>query len=172
MRWLILLVAIAACHPGGEYVARDRETENIDRGETNGRSLDFISNKPGGDEWDIRVRGTSMWASYGKDAATDKLGAFNLTDKESRKVWRLVDAMDLANHKKGKPDDDNGYVTLRLREPGGEDDKHDVYTVYIPRENGSEEEDDENAGVDKDFIELAIYLRELVQKYKKETPNF
>jgi hypothetical protein len=155
-------VTAAACPSGGVYEQADRSPSNIDRGDTNGRTFDFVSNKPEGDEWDIRVRGTSMWASYARDDSTDKLGgAVNITDKESRKIWRLVDQLDLENRKKGQKDPDTGYVTLVLHEPGENETQHDIYTVYVSRDTQ-----------DDDVIALATYLRELVTKYKKETPNF
>ena len=159
MRWLIVVLLAVACHPGGEYVPLDRESQGVDRGEVNGRTFDFVANKPDGDEWTIRLRGTSMWVSYSKEENSDKLGSMNLTEKESDKLWQLVDALDLPNKKKGEPDQDDGYVTMVLREPG--DDKHEIHTVYFARDTD-----------DEDVIKLAEYLRKLVAKYKQETPNF
>jgi hypothetical protein len=165
VRWLIVAMLVAACHPGGEYVPLDRESQGVDRGETNGRTFDFVANKPDEkndnkwEQWTIRLRGTAMWVSYSKDERDDKLGSISLTDKESDKIWKLVDALDLPNHKKGVADEDSGVVTMVLREPG--EDKHDIHTVYFSRDTDEEE-----------VIKLASYLRELVTKYKKETPNF
>ena len=132
---------------------------NLDRGETNGRMFDFVSDKPEGDDWQIRIRGTSMWVSYANEKKTDQLGTQNLTEKESDKLWELVDALDIPSRKIGKKDEDNGTVTLRLREPG--EDKHDIYTVYVSRETE-----------DEDVIAVGNYLRKLVGKHFKETPNF
>jgi hypothetical protein len=162
---LVVAMVLAACHPGGEYMPQDRSAANIDRGETNGRTFDFVSQKPEGDtwaEWNIRIRGTTMFASYARDDATDKLGgAVSITDKESRKVWRLVDALGIEKRDKGKKDPDDGYVTLVLHEPGENDTQHDLYTVYVSRSTA-----------DDDVLALAEYLRSLITKYKKETPNF
>jgi hypothetical protein len=157
-RWIILVLTLAAC-PGGEYVASERSAA-VDTGDTNGRMFDFVSNKPEGDDWQIRVRGASMWVSYGNEDSTDELGAKNLSAKETRKVWKLIDQLDLPSRKKGKKDRDEGYVQLRLREPGGED-GHDIFQVYVSRDT----EDD-------DVLALATYLRELVAKYHKEKPSF
>ena len=163
MRVLVLvaatIVASGACHPGGSYAPTGRAGGDVDRGETNGRMFDFVSNKPEGDDWQIRVRGTAMWVSYAHEDSSDPLGTQNIDEKESAKLWDLVDKLDIPSRKKGKKDEDNGYVTLRLREPG--EDQHDIYTVYVSRET----EDDE-------VIAIAEYLRALVTKHFKEKPNF
>jgi hypothetical protein len=158
VRVLLFAVAIAACHPGGEY-ATGHNAGELDRGETNGRQFDWVSNKPEGDDWQIRIRGSALWASYSKDAKADKLGTVNLDAKETKKLWELVDALAMSDRKQGKKDEDEGYVTLRLREPG--DDQHDIFTSYVSRNTD-----------DDDVISLGKYLRELVKKYFKEEPNF
>ena len=122
--------------------------------------FDFVSNKPEGDDWQIRIRGSSMWASYSNEDTSDELGTRNLTDKETRKVWKLIDKLEIPQRKKGKKDEDEGYVQLRLREPGGEE-GHDIFTIYVSRET----EDD-------DVLALAEYLGDLIGKYHKEKPNF
>jgi len=153
-------VVLAACSPGGEYVKSGHSfaTEN-DRGETNGRMFDFVSNKPDGDDWQIRIRGSSLWASYAKEDKTDPLGNANLTEKETRKIWQLIDNLNLADRKKGKKDEDEGYVELRLREPT--DEQHELITRFITR-----------ATEDEDVVALAEYLQDLIKKYFKEKPNF
>ncbi len=156
----ISLVLLTACHAGGEYVQAGRQA-TADRGETNGRRFDFVSYKPEEDEWQIRVTGSSMWVSYAKETSADKLGSINLTEKETNKLWNLIDALDIPNRKKGKKDEDEGYVSLQLKEPGGEDDSGDTHQVYISR-----------ATDDEDLITLAKYLQDLTEKYKKERPNF
>ena len=160
MRVLLIAILLAACGSGGAYVPRDRQSGDVDRGEVNGRMFDFVSNKPEGDDWQIRIRGSSMWASYSNEDKSDDLGTKNLTAKETDKVWKLIDALELENRKKGKKDEDEGYVQLRLREPGG-DDGHDFISVFVSR-----------ADPDDEVIELAEYLRTLVAKYTKEKPNF
>ena len=162
MRRLVFLLAlgIASCKTGGEYVQSDRQGNDVDPGETNGRMFDFVSNKPEGDDWQIRIRGSSMWASFSHEDSTDDLGTKNLSRKEATKVWKLIDALDIPERKKGKKDEDEGYVQLRLREPGGEE-GHDIFTVFVSR-----------ATEDEDVIELAEYLRDLIKKYHKEKPNF
>jgi hypothetical protein len=162
VRLLVVLLAIAACHVGGEYQGSSMVAEAATQsGETNGRMFDFVSDKPDGDDWQVRVRGTSLWASYSKNAKTDKLGgAKNLSDDESVKLWNLIDALDIPSRKPGKADDDNGTVTLRLREPT-DDGPHDLYTIYVSRDT-----DDENV------IALGNYLRKLIEKHFGEQPNF
>lgn len=169
MRQLLFVVAgclvggLAGCpKAGGEYVQSDRRAGDVDRGETNGRRFDFVSNKPEQDEWQIRITGSSMWVSYAHEEKADKLGAFNLTDKETRKLWKLIDALDVPNRKVGKKDEDEGYVSIRLKEPG-EDGGGDAtsHHIYISR-----------ASEDRDLLALARYLQDLTEKYKRERPNF
>ncbi len=121
--------------------------------------FDFVSNKPDGDDWQIRIRGNSLWVSYSKDQKSDALGTKGITDKETDKIWKLIDNLELNDREKGKKDEDEGYITLRLREPG--ENQHDIYTVYVTR-----------ATEDNDVVELATYLQDLVTKYFKEKPNF
>lgn len=157
----MLGLALAACpKAGGSYAQGERAAGDIDRGETQGRMFDFVSNKPEGDDWQIRIRGSSIWASYSDEQDSSELPSRNLTTKETDKVWELIDAVEIPERKKGKKDEDAGYVQLRLREPGGEE-GYDFFTIYVSRET----EDDE-------VLELAEYLRELIGKYHKEKPNF
>jgi len=157
---LAALAVLAACpSAGGTYVQGDRQAGAADRGETNGRRFDFVSNKPEQDEWVIRITGSSMWVSYAREQTSDKLGSINLSDKETRKLWKLIDALDIPNRKQGKKDEDEGYVSLQLKEPG--DDGGELHHVYISR-----------ATDDDDLIALAKYLQDLTEKYKKERPNF
>jgi hypothetical protein len=161
VRCLLVIVCLAlACQPGGKYVQADRHTGNADRGETNGRRFDFVSNKLDEDDWQIRITGSSMWVSYAKLAETDKLGSINLTAKETRKLWSLIDAMDIPNRKAGKKDEDAGYVSLQLKEPSG-DGRSERNHVYISR-----------ASRDENLLALARYLQDLTEKYKKERPSF
>src|SRR4029079_1283917 len=98
--WLGLAWRLAAGpKAGGSYVQGDRRAGDVDRGETNGRRFDFVSNKPKLDEWQTRIAASSMWVSYAKTASADKLGWINLTDKETRKLWKLIDALDIPNRK-------------------------------------------------------------------------
>lgn len=159
--FVVFVCLLAACPgAGGNYVQGERRGGEVDHGETNGRRFDFVSNKPEEDEWQIRITGSSMWVSYARDASADKLGSINLTDKETRKLWKLIDAMDLPSRKLGKKDEDEGYVSLQLKEPGG-DDGGELHHVYISR-----------ASEDDDLLALAKYLQDLTEKYKKERPNF
>ena len=156
-----VLFAVAACHAGGSYGPSTGFGDDLDRGETNGRQFDFVTNKPDGDDWQIRIRGASLWAAYSNGAKSDQLGTANLSAKEVKKVWELVDALGIPDRKKGKQDPDEGYVTLRLREPGGSDNDADLYTVYVSRAEPGD-----------DVTSLAEYLQDLISKYFKEKPNF
>jgi hypothetical protein len=159
----IVLAALAglgiACHPGGDYAPSGRAGGGVDRGETNGRMFDFVSNRAEGDDWNIRIRGTSMNVSYGDGDKTKQLGTQNLDRKEADKVWELIDKLDIPSRGKGKKDEDSGYVQLRLREPG--EDQHDIYSTFVSREEPPE-----------DVVDLAEYLQKLVRKHFKTEPNF
>ena len=163
MKWYVTLLAVAlatGCKTGGEYVPLDREAGDVDTGETNGRMFDFVSNKPEGDDWQIRIRGSSLWAPYSHDDDAKDLGTKNLSNKEMHRIWKLIDAIEIPERKKGKKDEDEGYVQLQLREPGGED-GHDIFTIYVSR-----------ATEDEDVLALAEYLGDLVKKYTKKKPSF
>jgi hypothetical protein len=157
---LFACALVTACSPGGNYVQGQRQAGQVDRGETNGRRFDFVSNKPEQDDWQIRVTGSSMWVSWSHEDTSDKLGSINLSDKETRKLWTLIDALDIPNRKIGKRDEDEGYVSLQLKEPGG-DRGGELHHIYISR-----------ATDDEDLLSLARYLQDLTEKYKKERPNF
>jgi hypothetical protein len=154
-------MALGACNAGGSYTKSERHGGDVDRGETNGRRFDFVSNKPEQDDWQIRITGSSMWVSYAREESADKLGTINLTEAETTKLWNLIDALDIAGRKKGKKDEDEGYVSLQLKEPGDDAANGEVHRVYISR-----------ASDDEDLIALAKYLQDLTEKYKKERPNF
>ncbi len=163
MRAWIVVVAVYACAAcpaaRGGYVQGARSAER-DRGETQGRVFDFVSNKPDGDDWQLRLRGSSLWASYSHGAESDELPSRNLTPKETARVWELIDALDIPARKKGRKDHDAGYVYMRLREPGAQDD-YDLFEIYVSRDTEDER-----------VIELAEHLRGLIEKYHRETPNF
>jgi hypothetical protein len=165
VRPFVLLIAFAslvACHAGGEYAGSPMGGGSDEsRGETNGRMFDFVSNRAEGDDWNIRIRGTSMYVSYGNGTKVKTLGTENLTQKESDKIWDLIDKIDIPSRKEGKKDEDAGYVELRLREPGEK--LHDIYTVFIPRDNDN---------IDDDTAALIAYLQKLVQRHFKTEPNF
>lgn len=162
MRFLSLAIAVAALACGGQYQQGSGKAAGADRGETNGRQLDFVSNMPEGDDWQIRVRDSSLWAAYGDGNDVTELGTANLSTKDTDKLWRLVDDVDIAGRKKGQEDEDEGWVSLRLREPG-EEDEHDLFQINVSR---ADAEDDE------EVLALALELQKLVQKYLKKKPEF
>jgi len=160
VRVIALCLALVACSTGGEYVRGERAGAS-DRGETNGRMFDFVSNMPEGDDWQIRVRDSSLWAAYGDGEQVEDLGTAKLTDQETDKVWRLIDDVAIPERKKGKRDEDEGYVKLRLREPG--DEQYDIYSIYVSRAD---------AGDDDEVLSLAEYLQKLIQKHFNKKPEF
>lgn len=161
MRQLLLAIIVALIGCGGSYAKPgSEELESRDRGETNGRSFEFVSNKPEGDDWNIRIRDTSMSVGYGNEDKSEDLGTIELSKKEHDKVWKLIDALGIEGRKKGKKDEDEGYVMLRMREPGGEG-GHEMITVFVSR-----------ATADEYVLALAEYLQNIIAKYRKEKPNF
>lgn len=161
MRFLSLAVAVALAGCGGQYQQGSGKAAGADRGETNGRQLDFVSNMPEGDDWQIRVRDSSLWAAYGDGGDVKELGTANLSTKDTNKLWRLIDDVDIAGRKKGQEDEDEGWVSIRLREPG--DEEHDLFQINVSR---ADAEDDE------EVLALALELQKLVQKYLKKKPEF
>jgi hypothetical protein len=121
--------------------------------------FDFVSTKPDGDQWTLRFRGTGLWVAYSIDDKSDELGTLTLTDKESKKLWRLIDALALERRKEGSANHKSGTVLMRLREPTAEE--HELLTAYVPRNT------EEQA-----VLTLAEYLQDLVAKHSKERPNF
>jgi hypothetical protein len=156
---VLVVVTLANCKAGGQY-AGGSSGGGADRGETNGRMFDFVSYKPEGDDWQIRIREDSIWASYADGEDSTDFGAKSMSSKETEKVWQLIDDLALDERKKGRKDEDAGYVLLRLREPGGET-EHELVTVYVSR-----------ATEDQSVLDLGEYLGELVKKYYKKEPEF
>ena len=155
----LLVVGLAACKSGGQYGSGERQSGASDRGETNGRMFDFVSYKPEGDDWQVRIRDDSMWASYADGEDSTDLGTKSLSRRETEKVWQLIDDLALEERRTGKKDEEEGYVLLRLREPGGEE-GHDLITVYVSR-----------ATEDESVLELGQYLGELITKHFKKEPE-
>ena len=152
---LLVALLLAGCpRAGGDYASGGREPGIADRGETNGRMFDFISDKPDGDDWQIRIRDDSMWVSYADGDEVEDLGTHALTAKEARRVWDLIDNCDLGGRKKGKQNADTGSYQLKLREPTDESAEHDEISVFVSRETE-----------DEDVVALTEYLQKLIGKY-------
>lgn len=131
------------------------------RGDTNGRMFDFVSSKPDGGEWTVRIRGDSMWLAYATAEESKDLGPVTLSSKEARKLWALVDEVAVDEDEEVDPEaDDIGVVLLRIREPT-EDGEHDIVSIYLPR-------DTENESV----IDLAAYLIDLAKAHHDVEPAF
>lgn len=154
-----MALGLAACG-GGSYASSERVVGDVDRGETNGRTFEWISNLPDGEDWQVRVRDSSLWASYSEGETSKEYKAVNLDKKETRRLWDLIDNLQLPDRKKGKTDEDEGYVTLRIREPGG-DEGHDLFTANVSR-----------ATDDQDVIDVGAYLQKLILKYHKKEADF
>lgn len=161
VRSAVITIALALCVPasvpgcGGEnYTAVDDP-----RGEVNGRSFEFVSTKPDGTEWTFRIRGNSLWVGFVEKAKPGELGAIQLSSKERKKLWDLIDMVDVGGRKKGRPDEEHGTVIMRMREV--DEGEHEARTVHVSRRTD-----------DDDVIALANYLIDLVEKHKKVSPAF
>lgn len=148
------LASLAAC--GGT----DYTTPDDPRGEVNGRSFEFVSTKPDGTEWTFRVRGNSLWVGFVEKDKPGELGSIQLSGKERRRLWELIDMVDVGGRKRGKPDPENGTVIMRLREPDA-DGAHDTRSVQVSRHTE-----------DEDVLALANAFIDLVEKHKKVSPAF
>jgi hypothetical protein len=149
-------LTLAGCG-GGQYSSSTQRFGGAERGEANGRMLDYVAMSVDGDQWEVRIRGTSMWVAYSLEDKAESFKPVNLSTAESEKVWKLVDVIDLPSRRRGRVDEANGTILLRLREPG--DEEHDIYSVYFSREA-------ENQKVNN----LAKHLISLAKKYYNEKP--
>ena len=155
-----LAAGVTACKTGGAYEQSSMSGGEADRGEVNGRMFDLISNKPDGDDWQLRIRDSSMWAAYSSGTDSTELGTANLDGAETRKIWKMIDDLDLGGRDKGERDEDAGFLQLRLREPGG-DEGHEVISIYVSRSTD-----------DEAIVELGSYLQKLILKYHKKRADF
>jgi hypothetical protein len=149
------------CATGGVYAERDRSANLDSRGEANGTMFDMVSMTPDGDQWTIRLRGDNFWVANSLEDRKNDFGAVTLLPKESKKLWKLINAVDIPKRRKGIRDERNGDVLLRLREPSDDGDEHKIYSAYISRATEVES-----------IVELGDYMRDLIQKYHKEKPVF
>ncbi len=150
----IAVALAAACS------APDLRVSDDPRGEVNGRSFEFVSTKPDGTEWTFRTRGNSLWVGVVNETKADELGTIELSAKERRVLWKLIDLVDVGGRKKGKPDPEHGTVIMRLRE-ADDDGEHDLISVQVSRRTK-----------DQDVIDLANYLIDLVAKHKHVEAQF
>lgn len=157
---IMLVVALTAAFSVQGCGSNDYQVVDDPRGEVNGRSFEFVSTKPDGTEWTFRIRGNSLWVGFVEKEKTGELGAIQLSGKERKKLWELIDMVDVGGRKKGKPDEKHGTVIMRMREVD-DDGEHDSKMVQVSRHTE-----------DEDVIALANYLIDLVEKHKKVSPAF
>jgi hypothetical protein len=151
-----LASALAGCG-GGQYSTSTQRFGGAERGEANGRMFDYVAMSADGDQWEVRIRGNSMWLAYSLEDKAESFKPVVISSAEEAKVWKLVDVIDLPSRRRGRIDEANGSVLLRLREPG--DEEHDIYSVYFSREAENEK-----------VKSLAKYLTTLAKKYYNEKP--
>src|SRR5688572_12476004 len=158
LRLLAALALVAGCGKNLGPSPADR------RGDTNGRMFDFVSQKPDGSEWTIRVRGDSMWIGYADAKDAKELGPETLSGKETTKLWGLVDEVSVDEDEEippgGEISEEIGTVLLRIREPL-EDEDHEIISIYLPRDTDNES-----------VIDLANYLIDLAKRHHDVEPAF
>ena len=159
---LLLMAELAGgCTAAGEYAERDR-TGNFDkRGDTNGTMFDMVAMTPDGDQWTVRLRGDDLWVANSLEDRINDFGTVKLESKERKKLWKLIDAVNIPKRRKGARDEKNGDVLLKLREPSNDGDEHQLFSVYVSRASEVEA-----------IIDLGDYLRNLIAKYHKEKAVF
>ena len=151
----------SSCTAGGEYAERDR-TGNFDkRGDTNGTMFDMVAMTPDGDQWTVRLRCDELWVASSLEDRVNDFGTVKLDGKERKKLWKLVNAIEIPKRRKGIRDEKNGDVLLKLRVPADDGDQHKLFSVYVSRASEVEA-----------IIDLGDYLRDLIQKYHKEKAVF
>jgi len=151
----IVVLGLAACGPNVGPGTAGR------RGETNGRMFDFVSDKPNGEEWTIRCRGDAMWVAFSTAKQSKDYGEITLTAKEAKKLWALIDAVEVDPEEEVGPGDDRGgTVLLRLREPSDDRD-HDIIAVTLSRDTQNET-----------VLDLASYLIDLIAAHHRVEPAF
>lgn len=146
----MISTALAACKTGGP----SGSTAGHD--EIDARTFELISHSPDID-WEIRIRDSSMWVAYSAGNNDTPLGTVRLDAKETAKLWRMIDDLDLGGRDAGEPDEDAGYRKLRLREPTELPGEYDVISVYVTRNSD-----------DATIVELGTYLEGLIRKYHKK----
>jgi hypothetical protein len=158
VRLVAVAVLLAACGPTARPASGDR------RGDTHGRMFDFVSQKPDGSEWTIRIRGDSMWLAYATGEEARDLGPVTLGGGERDRLWSLVDEIAVDEDEELDPEEDDGEevgtVLLRIRQPTGDGD-HDIISIYLARDTDNES-----------VLDLASFLVDLVKKHHGLEPAF
>jgi hypothetical protein len=147
-------VGLCACGPTARPASDDR------RGDTNGRMFDFVSHKPDGSEWTVRIRGDSMWIAFSTATDHRELGPTTLAAGQARKLWTLIDDVAIGDDEEADGDEEVGSVLLRIRDPSDDGD-HDIVSIYVPRDTRNET-----------VIDLASYLIDLAMAHHRIEPAF
>jgi hypothetical protein len=119
------------------------------RGDVNGWVFRLLSEDEDG-EWNVRVRGDTMWVGRVRGRKEREIGNFRLTEKQSGKLWNLIDAINIPERKSQDLDGEPSlFVRLRQREEGN-------WSTYISRDEIDE---------DEDVNKLVTYIERLIRKH-------
>lgn len=150
-----LVALLVACGPALTPTGDDR------RGDVNGRLFEFST---GGSEhtgeygaWLVRVRGNAIWIARVRDGATKEFGPMALDAADERKLWKLIDEVDVLGRSSKKVRSKRTPVyQFTLMRP-----KVTAYTVVLPM--GPALKDEEVAS-------LVAFIGSLVRRYTDERP--
>lgn len=110
---LIALAAAACASIGPKTTVQDRQ------GEVGGRVFEFATRGSEHVEehgqWMVRLRGDALWIAYHKKGRTKEYGTFKLADKETRRLWKLVDAARLSGRRSAPGAAGAKYVFVYMR---------------------------------------------------------
>ncbi|MSP15115.1 MAG: hypothetical protein EXR73_00650 [Myxococcales bacterium] len=154
-RAAMVLLAVGLLGCGGAPAARPSER----RGEVAGRVFEFATGgayaEDGDGEWMLRVRGRSLWIAVDRAGEIVEFGAFRLAPREAKKLWRLVDALELGDRSTAGKDRPSPTVR-RHRFVIGERDEEPVVVWMAPAA-----EEDEATG------ELLAYCEKLIRRHAR-----
>ena len=130
------------------------------RGDVTGRAFEFQGGAEG--EWNVRFRGDSFWCAFDKEGKVHDFGSVKLTDEETGRLWRLVDAAEFerrrSSKRKASDEDEPLYMFWSApQEAGLRDVKPNVVEIWA-----------DDVYDDKDLTRLVRYMKKIIQKYHKK----
>lgn len=132
------------------------------RGQVDGTAFEFSSS---GEDltvehgaWIVRVRGDAMWVAWIKAGKTREYGTFQLSGKDSDRLWTLIEAARLAKRRPGKGvAAETPVYSFTLLRP-----KRLSHTVTVKAKDAER---------DDTLRPLVAQLAKLVKKYAKKKPR-
>lgn len=142
-----LVPALGGC--AGMEASNAGAADGDRRGDVNGWVFRLLSEDEDG-EWNVRLRGDAMWVGRVRGRSEREVGNFRLTERQSSKLWDLIDAINIPERTSKDLDGQPAlFVRLRQREEGN-------WSAYISREQIDEDEDVNN---------LLTYIERLIRTH-------